>query len=274
MVIDVQEHRLQQQVSPTGTAAPKARGSQPWCGGGGQTSAAPARPGRSAPSPAGSRRGCSAGRSRSAPPPPARRSAPRRNEPGRRRARARGAGGSTFICPNVPAVWRPVHHPRRRAPRSSEGSTRRPTADHPCVGGQNRHCGRCGWASPVPSVWRTWPTGPRRPPRNAAPEQVLAVLTGPEAIRTWSPVPFELDDDRAAGWRRGTRRGVNGRGCAGVRRGLRHHRLGWWPRATGALLSAGALVRWPNGANRPTQVREVRALLRRPLQMAPSRRTE
>ncbi len=28
----------------------------------------------------------------------------------------------------------------------------------------------------------------------AAPEQVLAVLTDPEAIRSWSPVPFELDE--------------------------------------------------------------------------------
>lgn len=28
----------------------------------------------------------------------------------------------------------------------------------------------------------------------AAPEQVLEVLTDPEAIRSWSPVPFELDD--------------------------------------------------------------------------------
>jgi len=31
----------------------------------------------------------------------------------------------------------------------------------------------------------------------AAPEQVLAVLTDPEAIRTWSPVPFELDGAEA-----------------------------------------------------------------------------
>ena len=52
----------------------------------------------------------------------------------------------------------------------------------------------------------------------AAPEQVLAVLTDPEAIRTWSPVPFELDDDRgrlAAGQ---TAR-VNGQ-LAGVRVGF------------------------------------------------------
>jgi hypothetical protein len=28
----------------------------------------------------------------------------------------------------------------------------------------------------------------------AAPEQVLRVLTDPDAIRTWSPVPFELDE--------------------------------------------------------------------------------
>jgi hypothetical protein len=29
---------------------------------------------------------------------------------------------------------------------------------------------------------------------NAAPEQVLQVLTDPESIRDWSPIPFELDD--------------------------------------------------------------------------------
>lgn len=28
----------------------------------------------------------------------------------------------------------------------------------------------------------------------ATPEQVLQVLTDPEAIRTWSPVPFQVDD--------------------------------------------------------------------------------
>ena len=39
----------------------------------------------------------------------------------------------------------------------------------------------------------SWPNGPHRPPTQAAPERVLAVLTDPEAIRTWSPVPFELD---------------------------------------------------------------------------------
>jgi hypothetical protein len=29
---------------------------------------------------------------------------------------------------------------------------------------------------------------------NAAPEQVLQVLTDPESIRDWSPIPFELED--------------------------------------------------------------------------------
>ena len=29
---------------------------------------------------------------------------------------------------------------------------------------------------------------------NAAPEQVLAVLTDPDEIRSWSPVPFEVED--------------------------------------------------------------------------------
>jgi uncharacterized protein YndB with AHSA1/START domain len=29
---------------------------------------------------------------------------------------------------------------------------------------------------------------------NAAPEQVLQVLTDPEAIREWSPIPFEVDE--------------------------------------------------------------------------------
>ena len=52
----------------------------------------------------------------------------------------------------------------------------------------------------------------------AAPEQVLAVLTDPEAIRTWSLVPFELDgtDGRLAAGR--TAR-VNGQ-LAGVRVGF------------------------------------------------------
>lgn len=52
----------------------------------------------------------------------------------------------------------------------------------------------------------------------AAPEQVLAVLTDPKAIRTWSPVPFELDgsERRLAAGR--TAR-VNGN-LAGVRVGF------------------------------------------------------
>ena len=52
----------------------------------------------------------------------------------------------------------------------------------------------------------------------AAPEQVLAVLTDPDAIRTWSPVPFELEgtESRLAAGR--TAR-VNGQ-LAGVRVGF------------------------------------------------------
>jgi uncharacterized protein YndB with AHSA1/START domain len=52
----------------------------------------------------------------------------------------------------------------------------------------------------------------------AAPEQVLEVLIDPEAIRAWSPVPFELDgsDGRLAAGR--TAR-VNGQ-LAGVRVGF------------------------------------------------------
>jgi Polyketide cyclase / dehydrase and lipid transport len=53
----------------------------------------------------------------------------------------------------------------------------------------------------------------------AAPEQVLEVLTDPDAIRSWSPVPFELDElegDRLAA---GDTARVNGN-LAGLRVGF------------------------------------------------------
>jgi hypothetical protein len=50
--------------------------------------------------------------------------------------------------------------------------------------GAASHCERAGMASYTAQIETTAP-----------PEQVLAVLTEPSAIRAWSPVPFELDDD-------------------------------------------------------------------------------
>ena len=52
----------------------------------------------------------------------------------------------------------------------------------------------------------------------AAPERVLEVLTDPEAIRTWSPVPFELDGSETRLTAGRTAR-VNGQ-LAGVRVGF------------------------------------------------------
>jgi hypothetical protein len=53
----------------------------------------------------------------------------------------------------------------------------------------------------------------------AAPEQVLAVLTDPDAIREWSPVPFELDGAEEPALRAGTKTRVRG-SLGGVRVGF------------------------------------------------------
>ncbi len=52
----------------------------------------------------------------------------------------------------------------------------------------------------------------------AAPEAVLAALTDPDAVASWSPVAFEVDDDSGR-LRAGTRTRVSGK-LAGVRVGF------------------------------------------------------
>ena len=54
---------------------------------------------------------------------------------------------------------------------------------------------------------------------SAPPEQVLAVLTDPDAIRDWSPVPFELEDAGDAALAAGTETRVSG-SLGGVRVGF------------------------------------------------------
>ena len=54
---------------------------------------------------------------------------------------------------------------------------------------------------------------------SASPEQVLAVLTDPSAIRSWSPVPFELDGLYADTLAAGTEARVSG-SLAGMRVGF------------------------------------------------------
>jgi hypothetical protein len=53
----------------------------------------------------------------------------------------------------------------------------------------------------------------------APPERVLAVLTDPEAIRDWAPVPFELDGMDEPALRAGSEARVSG-SLAGVRVGF------------------------------------------------------
>ncbi len=36
---------------------------------------------------------------------------------------------------------------------------------------------------------------------NARPDQVLEVLTHPDAIRRWAPIDFDVEDSTACGWR-------------------------------------------------------------------------
>ena len=50
----------------------------------------------------------------------------------------------------------------------------------------------------------------------AAPDDVLALLTAPEAIATWAPVPFEIDEIDGRRLRAGSRARVSG-GLAGRR---------------------------------------------------------
>jgi hypothetical protein len=45
---------------------------------------------------------------------------------------------------------------------------------------------------------------------DAAPEQVLEVLTDPDAIRSWSPIPFEVDDLDGLRLEAGSRARVSG----------------------------------------------------------------
>jgi hypothetical protein len=54
---------------------------------------------------------------------------------------------------------------------------------------------------------------------NAPPEQILDVLTHPEAIRRWSPVDFDVDELDAVRLSPGTRARVTGK-VAGVRVGF------------------------------------------------------
>jgi hypothetical protein len=53
----------------------------------------------------------------------------------------------------------------------------------------------------------------------AAPDRVLQVLTDPDAIRDWSPVPFELDELRDRRLRSGSQARVSG-SLAGLRVGF------------------------------------------------------
>src|SRR4051794_2410135 len=53
----------------------------------------------------------------------------------------------------------------------------------------------------------------------ARPEEILAALTDPSAVARWSPVAFDIDDDRVRRLQTGTRTRVSGR-LAGVRVGF------------------------------------------------------
>jgi hypothetical protein len=60
----------------------------------------------------------------------------------------------------------------------------------------------------VPSTDQTWRSSTVV---NAAPEQVIDVLTDPEACARWSPIPFSLDTEDAGRLRAGTVTPVSGR---------------------------------------------------------------
>jgi hypothetical protein len=57
---------------------------------------------------------------------------------------------------------------------------------------------------------------------SASTHQLLAVLTDPEAIRSWSPVPFELEGEAHGSLRAGTDARVNGN-LGGLRIGFDVH---------------------------------------------------
>ena len=87
------------------------------------------------------------------------------------------------------------------------------------------------WESADMAQWTT------RTQANASPEQVLEVLTDPDAIRLWSPIDFEVDvryDLAPAGG------GSEVTATVGLRRGggITGRLIS---KATAALLSAGAL---------------------------------
>jgi uncharacterized protein YndB with AHSA1/START domain len=73
--------------------------------------------------------------------------------------------------------------------------------------------GRAGGSLMVMASWSATTT------TKASPEQLLEVLTQPEAIRRWSPVDFDLDDLDSNQLAAGTRARVTGR-LAGVRVGF------------------------------------------------------
>jgi Polyketide cyclase / dehydrase and lipid transport len=54
---------------------------------------------------------------------------------------------------------------------------------------------------------------------HAAPDQVLSVLTDPDSIRDWAPIPFEVDDLDGYRLEAGTYARVSG-GIAGLRMGF------------------------------------------------------
>jgi hypothetical protein len=54
---------------------------------------------------------------------------------------------------------------------------------------------------------------------SASPDQILDVLTDPDAIRDWAPIPFEVDDLHGRRLQRGSRARVSG-GLAGLRLGF------------------------------------------------------
>src|SRR4051812_5011024 len=82
------------------------------------------------------------------------------------------------------------------------GSSRGPTT---------HHTGSC-----VITAMRTWTA---QATTAARPEEILAALTDPSAVARWSPVEFDIEDDRVRRLKTGTRTRVSGR-LAGVRVGF------------------------------------------------------
>jgi hypothetical protein len=63
------------------------------------------------------------------------------------------------------------------------------------------------------ALWTTSTTA------NATPDQVLAVLTNPDAIRDWAPIPFEVEELEGRKLTAGSRARVRG-GIAGMNMGF------------------------------------------------------